>query len=99
MSSGADRRLAALRSAAAEAVAGSDAFRVDPVERARRARDYRTWALMREAPQRVRDLASQLLGPDGTDSQTFEETCVALTGLLAELYEHGGRPGGGQSGQ
>lgn len=58
----------------------------------RRARDYRSWQLMRSYPERVRRLAHAALAAPGAsspppDEAGFHEACLALTGLLAELCE------------
>lgn len=58
----------------------------------RRARDYRSWQLMRSYPERVRRLARAALAAPGASSPPpdgggFHEACLALTGVLAELCE------------
>ncbi len=54
-----------------------------------RARDYRSWVLMRSYPERVRSLAHAAVAASASppDPAGFHETCLALTGMLAELCQ------------
>lgn len=58
----------------------------------RRARDYRSWALMRSYPERVRRLAQAAVASSGSaasapDDPEFHDICLALTDMLAELCQ------------
>ncbi|TVQ48279.1 MAG: hypothetical protein EA371_06305 [Gammaproteobacteria bacterium] len=62
----------------------------------RRARDYRSWALMRSYPARVRRLAHTAIASSGPgaappDATDFHDICLALTGMLADLCQDAGR--------
>ena len=61
-----------------------------PTQSRRRALDYRAFALMDEAPARVRRLADNLArdhGLDVNDDGVYRELCRKVCLTLAEIYE------------
>ena len=95
--------LAALAERARAALAAELATEGSPgsAELANRARDYRSWRLMRAWPARVEELAHTLLSQLGpsvpqADAEEFRALCLALTELLAELCEQGHAAQSGQ---
>ncbi|MEA5444338.1 hypothetical protein VCB98_00715 [Gammaproteobacteria bacterium AB-CW1] len=58
-------------------------------EMARLATDYRSWARMAHAPARARRIAEQLAFHNRVyaDEATLERLSLAVTAMLAELYE------------
>jgi len=95
-------RLEALRRQAGEALQREVRRGRTGEDLARRARDYRSWALMRDYPARIEALARAVRAEDNAgilpgDAEVSHELCLDLVALLAELCEEaaglaGGRP-------
>jgi hypothetical protein len=91
-------RLEALRRQAGEALQREVRRGRTGEDLARRGRDYRSWALMRDYPARIEALARavRVEGNAGIlpgDAEVSHELCLDLVALLAELCEQAsGRP-------
>jgi hypothetical protein len=71
---------------------------------ARRARDYRSWVLMRDYPTRIEGLARAVCAEDNAgllpgDAEKSHELCLDLAALLAELCEEAAGLAGGRAEQ
>jgi hypothetical protein len=96
----AHERLKALRRQAGEALQREIRGGHTGEDLARRARDYRSWALMHDYPARIEGLASAVCTENSAakspgSAAKSHELCLDLVALLAELCQEAAALGGG----